>query len=371
VTTLIAPQYRSADPLEIPQETGATQLAGLQRSGLDGYPRAGMEPTLRSSASPRSRLERVGDLAARAGSMRPADPRVRRGLHAAVATVVVASAAFAIVAAVGDFPNVSWRFHPEALVLSLIGFALSLLAAAELWRRILAELGSRLEPRRSNAIWFVSGLGRYVPTSLLLPVLRAAMAEREGVPGRVTLASMAYEVCLSSTAALSIGAYFVVDLPSLSGSPGRFLVIVLPIVAFVVMQPRFFHSVADRFLTRLGREPLPVSLSAAAVLRLVTLFAATYLLAGLSMYALAQSIYPVGTGDLVEVIGAFSVGTALSLVAFALPGGLVAREAGIALALSPVMPAAPAIAIAVLSRIIQLALELAGAAIAPLFARRP
>jgi glycosyltransferase 2 family protein len=330
-----------------------------------------MEGNVQSGQPPGSRLQRVGDLAARAGSLRPADPRVRRGLHAAIAAVVLLCAALAIVAAVGDFPEVSWRFHPAALALSIVGFAISLLAAAEIWRRILGSLGHPLDARRSNAIWFVSGLGRYVPTSLLLPVLRAAMAEREGVPGRITLASMVYELCLSSTAALIIGAYFVVDLPSLSGTPGRFLVIALPVIAFLIMQPRFFHTFADKALLRLGREPLPISLSAAAVLQMVGLYALTYLIAGLSLYALAQSIYPVGAGDLVEVVGAFSVGTALSLIAIALPGGLVAREAGIALALSPVMPAAPAIAIAVLSRIVQLALELGGALIAPLFARRP
>jgi hypothetical protein len=329
-----------------------------------------MEPTVQSSAPPPTRLERVGELVARAGSLRPADPRVRRGLHAAIATVILASAAFAIIAAVGDFPNVSWRFHPEALALSVAGFAISLLMAAQLWRRILAQLGPRLDARRSNALWFVSGLGRYAPTGLLLPVLRAAMAEREGVPGRVTLASMTYELGASTTAALIIGAYFVVDLPGLGGSPARFLVILLPLVAFVGLQPRFFHSFADRVLIRLGREPLPVSLSAAVVLRMVALFSVVYLLAGLSLYALAQSIYPVGADDLVQVIGAFSVGTVISLVALAAPGGLLAREAGIALALAPIMPTAPAIAIAVLARIVQLVLEVLFALIFPLVALR-
>jgi glycosyltransferase 2 family protein len=328
-----------------------------------------MEPRVETSPAGSTRLQRMGEMAARVGSLRPADPRLRRGVHAAIATVLIACAALAVIAAVGDFPEVGWRFRPVAVVLAVVGFAISLVAAAEIWRRILASLGPTLDPRRSMAIWFVSGLGRYMPTSLLLPMLRAAMAERDGVPGRISLASMAYEVCLSSTAALIIGAYFVVDLPELSSTPGRFLVIVLPIIAFVVMQPRFFHTFADKALARLGREPLPTSLSAGSVLLMVWLYAATYVVAGLSLYALAQSIYPVAAGDLITVVGAFSVGTALSLIAFALPGGLVAREAAIALALSPVMPAAPAIAIAVLSRIVQLGLELLGALLAPIFAR--
>jgi hypothetical protein len=327
-------------------------------------------PTVETRASPPTRLERVGQAAARVGLLRPADPRVRRGVHAAIATVLIASAALALAAAVGDFPEVDWRFRPVALGLALIGFAVSLLTAAELWRRVLGSLGPTLEPRRSAAIWFVSGLGRYVPTSLLLPMVRAAMAERDGVPGRISLASMAYELGLASTAALVIAAYFVVDLPSLNGAPGRFLVLVLPAVALVCLHPRFFHTFADKALTRLGREPLPAALSASAVITMVVLFAGVYVVAGLSLYALAQSIYPVGLDHLVTVVGAFSVGTALAMIAFALPGGLVAREAGIAIALSPVIPAAPAIAIAVLARVLQVGLELTGAVVASILARR-
>jgi glycosyltransferase 2 family protein len=327
-------------------------------------------PTVETRSSAPTRLERVGQVAARVGSLRPADPRVRRGVHAAIATALIASAALALAAAVGDFPEVDWRFRPVVLVLAVIGFAVSLLAAAELWRRVLASLGPSLAPSRSMAIWFVSGLGRYVPTSLLLPVLRVAMAERDGVPKRIVLASMAYELGLASTAALIIGAYFVVDLASLSNAPGRFLVLVLPMVAVVCLQPRFFHTLANKALDRLGREPLPISLSTPAVIGMIVLFAGVYVLAGLSLYALAQSIYAVGVDDLVIVVGAFSVGTALAMIAFALPGGLVAREAGIAIALSPVMPAAPAIAIAVLARIVQVGIELAGAVIAPMVARR-
>jgi glycosyltransferase 2 family protein len=328
-----------------------------------------MTPSAESGAAAPTRLERVGEAAARVGSLRPADPRVRRGVYAAIATVVALSVGLAVFAAVGDLPEVDWRFHPAALALSVAGFALSLVAAAELWRRILADLGPELTPSRSMAIWFTSGLGRYVPTSVLLPVLRAAMCEREGAPKRIALASMAYELCLSSVGALVVGAYFVIDLPDLSGAPGRFLVLLLPVAALVLLQPRFFHSFADRVLVRFGRERLPLSLPGGQVLVLAGLYSGTYVLAGLSLYALAQSVYPVDADDLALVVGAFAVGTALSLVAFALPGGLVAREAGIALALSPVMPAAPAIAIAVLARIVQLALELLGALVAPVFAR--
>jgi glycosyltransferase 2 family protein len=317
-----------------------------------------------------TRLERAGDIAARVGSLEPADPRVRRGLHAGIAIIVVLGIGLAAFTAAGDLPDVDWRFRPFALALALASLTIFLLINAGIWRRLLHALGPELEPRRSRAIWFTSGLGRYVPTSLLLPMLRAAMAEREGAPKRITLASVAYEMSAFLTAALILGAYFVIDLPELQGEPGRYLVLVLPVLALVALHPRVFHTLADRALERLGRAKLPLSLPEGRVLEFVGLYALTYLLAGLSLYALALCVYPVDTGDLVTVIGAFAVGTALSIIAFVLPGGLVAREAGIALALSPVMPAAPAVAVAVLARIVQLGLEVALALITPLLARR-
>jgi uncharacterized membrane protein YbhN (UPF0104 family) len=45
------------------------------------------------------------------------------------------------------------------------------------------------------------------------------------------------------------------------------------------------------------------------------------------------------------------------MIAFALPGGLVAREAGLAIGLSPIMPTAPAVAIALLARLVQISVE--------------
>ena len=69
------------------------------------------------------------------------------------------------------------------------------------------------------------------------------------------------------------------------------------------------------------------------------------------------------------MIGAFSVATIFSFLAFLLPGGLGAREAAMTLALSPIMPTAPALAIAVLSRILQLGLEVLIAVVTPMLAR--
>ena len=239
----------------------------------------------------------------------------------------------------------------------MVGLSGFLIASAEIWRRLLRALGPELRPLQAQEIWFVSGLGRYVPTSLLLPMLRVAMSNRDGVPGRITSASIVYEISLFLAANLALGSCFVLTLTDLAGDWQRFVVLAIPLIALVGLQPRFFHRLADAALQSKGREPLPLSLPGCRVLEFAALYVVAMVALGIATYSLAQTVYPVGLDDLPTVVGSLAVGTGVSIVAFIIPGGLGAREAGMALALSSVMPTAPAVAIAVLSGLVQLALE--------------
>jgi glycosyltransferase 2 family protein len=317
-----------------------------------------------------TRLHRVGELASQAGSLRPSDPGVRRGLHAGIAIVIVLAVTLAVVAATGDFPSVDFHLRPLGLLLALAGMVLYLVGSAEAWRRLLHALGPKLGPVRGAAIWFASGLGRYVPAALLLPVLRMAMCERAGVRKGICFASIAYELVLLFTASLILSAYFVITLPDLEGVWERYLVLVLPVLGVIALQPRIFHTVADKTLDRLGRDPLPVALPGRRVAPFLGVYALVLVAAGFGVYGLAMCLYPVGTDDLPTIVGSYSVANTLSILAFVIPGGLGAREAAMTAALSPVMPTAPAIGVAVLSRIVQVGLEvLFASSLAPVLTR--
>jgi glycosyltransferase 2 family protein len=316
-----------------------------------------------------SRLERAGDLAARAGSLSPADPGLRRGLHAGIAIVVALALVLAIAAAVGHSPEIQWDLDPASVIGAFVAISLYLVFSGEIWRRLLHALGPEIDPLRAQGIYFASGLGRYVPTALLLPMLRMAMSEREGAPKRICLASVAYEGALFFTASLIVSAYFVITLPDLEGTWQRFLVLVIPAVALVGLHPRIFHTLADRTLRRLGRDPLPLSLPAQRVFEFIGLYAVVNVIAGLGVFALAGTVYPVEAADLPTIAGSYAVANALSILAFVIPGGLGAREVAMAAALSPVMPTGPALAVAVLSRILQVGLEVAFAVLAQLLTR--
>ncbi len=309
------------------------------------------------------RLKRLGDIASRTGSLRPEDPVRRRALHICIGVLLVLGVAAIAVPALGGFPDLDHPFQPAWCALGVFGFVAVALLSAEVWRRLLQALGPTIDPVRATSIWCTSALGRYVPTSLLLPIIRAAMCERLRVPKRICLASVVYEFALAFAGALVLGAYFVVNMPQLSDDPARFLAVGLPLIGLITLQPAIFRRAANALLHALGRQPLPLVLPGSRILAFVGLYAGIYAVAGLSVYALAASVYPVNSGDIVTVTGAFAVGTTLSFIAFVLPGGLIAREAGLAVALSSVMAAGPAVACAILARIAQMSTELALAAL--------
>ena len=92
----------------------------LQPLPLVNLARSMERPAVQEANGSPTRLERAGDLAARAGSLQPSDPAPRRGLHAAIGIIVVLSVGLAAIAAVGDFPDVDWRFRPVALLLAVV-----------------------------------------------------------------------------------------------------------------------------------------------------------------------------------------------------------------------------------------------------------
>ena len=260
------------------------------------------------------------------------------------------------------------RFAPGWIAIAFCGFLLLQLMHAELWRWQLRSLGAPLRDAEARAIWCVSALARYVPTSMLMPTLRVTMASSSGVSKRLTVASLIYEAALALVGALVVSAYFIVDLPRLEGHDSRWVVLVVPLIALAVLHPRVFGPLSSAALRRTGRSPLPLALGELRLLSLAGLYAASFLLAGASLYALARGLHDLSFEALPQVLGAFAIGFSASVLAFVLPGGLGARELALVAALDPVMPAVVALAVAIASRIVQISIELVLAAATPAIA---
>jgi hypothetical protein len=299
----------------------------------------------------------------------PAHPGRRRLLRAALVVLIAGAIAFALGSQWRRLPSFPWRFEPAWLAVSALAFLGMLSLHAEGWRQILAALGYRLPSPVARLIWAKSLLARYVPTNALLVVTRVTMTGRVGVPRRVVLASIVYELALQVAAALAVGAYFVVELEPLQGQPLRYAVVVLPLLAVAGLHPAIFHRAADFVFARLGRDPLPLSLPFARVIGLAAFYAFSFVVAGVGIATFTESLYPVEAAGLPALVAAWAVGFGVAVVAFFAPAGFGAREAGLAAALAAAVPTEVAVAVAIAARILVTSVELVFAGLSTMAAR--
>jgi glycosyltransferase 2 family protein len=304
-------------------------------------------------------------------SLESKHPGVRLAVRIAVVLLVVGSLVAAIAAESGQVASIDWRFSPGWLALCVVSLLAFQLLHIEAWRLILRALGGEVEPRRARAIWSATLLARYVPTSMLMAVGRVALCEREGISKRVTLASVVYEFAFTVITALALATYLVLELSWFdSHELLRYLAMAVPLIGLACLHPAIFHRVADHLFKRLGRDPLPLSLGFGRVLEFAALYLISFVVAGVSVLAMAQALHGLSAADSAFAIASYGLGYVAGVIGFVIPGSLGAREAGVALGLSAVLPGAVAVAVAIAVRLLQMGVEVLYAVVTPLLARR-
>jgi uncharacterized membrane protein YbhN (UPF0104 family) len=304
------------------------------------------------------------------GSITEARSLLRHAFWVFVAVVVVVFLVLAVVGEVGHLPKIDWSFDGWWLAPAFIALIAFQGIHAEAWRRILHELHGDIPARKGWVIWNVSLLARYVPTQVMMVVTRVGMSEREGVPKRVTMASLVYEVALVTAASVVVAAWGIMQLPAIHSSVWRFAVLIVPVVAVACLHPTPFARVSTVLLRRLKAEPLQRMLSFRAVLAFAAVYVTSFLVTGVGVLCLTLSLHHVEASDIPLVLSAWSVGYAGALVAFFVPGGLGVREGAMAAVLAIVLPTGVAIAVAVVTRLAQTGVELLYATASVLYARR-
>jgi glycosyltransferase 2 family protein len=287
-----------------------------------------------------------------------------------VVAIVAISIAAVVLSQVKALRNFEWQFDPGWLVLGIAAFLIMPGIHAELWRRILATMGYPLPLSRGWSIWSLSLLARYVPTQLLMPITRIAMCDKEDVPKRVTLATIVYEFALVASASVAVGALFFVEWHKLDHVPERWLVIVVPLLALIALHPRVFGPVSSYALRKAKREPLQVLLSESHVLTMFVGYVISFLVAGIGTVGCLRAVHPLPTSDVPIVMTAWAVGYGGALIAFFVPGGLGVRDGATASVLATTVPLTVGVAVAVLIRLLQTAIELLYAGVASFAARR-
>jgi hypothetical protein len=96
----------------------------------------------------------------------------------------------------------------------------------------------------------------------------------------------------------------------------------------------------------------------------------SFIVAGIGMVASVRAVHPLSASDVPIVLTSWAVGYSGALIAFVVPGGLGVRDGATASVLATAVPLTVGVAVAVMVRLVQTAIELLYAGAASFAARR-
>lgn len=291
----------------------------------------------------------------------------RRGLFAVVRTgcyvAVLGFLGYQLFAHRGDVipvvTSLGWGRFAAAVAIAAAGAWLGMAG----WRALLTAFGCRLATPVAAKVYFVAGLGRYLPGGLWPALAHADLARKLREPPGLLASAFLASVLVSTVAGLAVG---LVAVPALAAVQPVWWVVVPMLVAglLVIGAPQLTRLAAAIVRRRTGKTvALP---GPRAVFGAMGLMAAGWLLAGVHLVVLTRGLPVNGLPGTAVLVGGFALASVAGVLVVVLPAGLGAREAvlGLALAAALAGPSMPAIvAVVAMSRLVVTAADLLAAGV--------
>lgn len=248
-----------------------------------------------------------------------------------------------------DITDLQGRLTPTA-ALALTGctalYCLSVPLAGLAWQRLLTGLGHRTDLARLQAILLTTQVGKYLPGNVGQYLGRIAVSSSLGIPAKLLVMSMAYEVILVlfavAVTALIAGA--------LSG-PGLTLLLLddrgeavlaalalaLVWLAAIPTLGKVLPPLARRFSAQRVNVDLVPPLPIAIVAQVVAIFALSVICVGVGLGLLSLGLLRSAPVDFALLTAAFAIAWAAGFVTPGAPAGIGVREALMLVMLGPTL----------------------------------
>jgi uncharacterized membrane protein YbhN (UPF0104 family) len=250
---------------------------------------------------------------------------------------------------------------------ALVAVLLGLLATMQVWRVLLAALGSPLPARPAARVMFIGQLGKYLPGSIWPVVAQMELGTAHRVPRHRSASASVLTMLFCLLAGLLAA---LVTLPFTPGARSYRWVFLAAPVLLICLFPQVLNRILDRLL-RLARRPaLEQPLAGRTVAGALAWALASWVCFGLQIWLLAIRLgAPHGRAALVSV-GGFAFAWCVGFVVVFAPAGAGIRELLLIATLSPMLGVGKATAVALVSRVLMTAGDLITAGAAAALARR-
>jgi glycosyltransferase 2 family protein len=258
-------------------------------------------------------------------------------------------------------------FWPVAV--ALVCVLVALLTLMQVYRVLLAALGSPLPARPAAQILFVGQLGKYLPGSVWPVLAQMELGSTYQVPRTRSASASVLTMLMSLLSGILVG---LVILPFKGGATPYWWVFLFAPVILVCLYPPVLNRLLDRLLRLAKRAPLEQPLTGRVIATAMAWGVVGWILYGLQIWLLAVRIGASGgTGPLLALaIGGFAFAWCAGFLVVIAPAGAGVRDVVLAALLAPALGVPKAAAVALVSRVLMTAGDLLCAWVAAMFARR-
>jgi hypothetical protein len=252
----------------------------------------------------------------------------------------------------------------EALILAGLG------ASVLTWRQGVAEVGMPVRLDAAARIYLLGQLAKYLPGSVWALAAQSELARSAGVPRSRGVAASFMAIGINVVTGLAIGVALVPRVTEAGMKLTGVLALILAVCA-CVLSPPVLTRLVDLGLRTVRRPALDRSVTWTGVGIATAWSVTSWICYGLSVWVLAVGMGAPASEALLLCVAGVSLAMTVGFMVVVTPSGIGVREAVIVGALSPVLDASDALAVALVARLLfTLADLIAAAVVAPVRIRQ-
>jgi glycosyltransferase 2 family protein len=283
------------------------------------------------------------------------------------AAVAVALGGYAIAREWPDVQAALARIGPVAAAAAFASVLVAMFAAMQVWRVLLAAVGSPVPVRVGARIMFVGQLGKYLPGSVWPVLAQMELGRAYRVPRHHSASASLLAMVVSLLSGLLTA---VLTLPFVGGTVPYFWAFLAVPPLLACLYPPILNAVLGRMFRLIRRPPLEQRLTARVVATSLAWAFGSWICYGLQIWLLATRLgAPRGAAALLA-LGGFAFAWSVGFLVILAPAGAGVREVLLVALLSPVLGTGAGTAVALLSRAMTTVGDLLAAAGAAGFSRR-
>ncbi len=212
-----------------------------------------------------------------------------------------------------------WEWIGLATLLVLVTYALLI----EGWRRVLGAWDSHLPFMQAARIWFLSGLGKYVPGNIWSLTAMGVMARDRGLSAIAATGSSV----IMQTVTLATGTGIVmITGAKLLGQPLLVGAAVMVLIVVLLSAPRFLPPLTVWAGTLVGRDIARPSVPAASIWSAALASSLSWLFYGFAFQLFVRGLLGAAPGEISSYIAAYTAAFILGFISPIAPAGLGVRE---------------------------------------------